>query len=189
MENKKMKEYSVKSYSFSELDEKAQGKAIEDHANFLNNYMDNDDLAERMNGVLAAILGFDYHSGQPLKVEDWDLSYSQGSHVGIKGEITRDDAPLFAWSGNVHSLALNYHHYYGQQVMAYDEEGEELDTDKDLKDLIYGLAQDLMAAGYKEIEYRTSRPVVIESIEINGYEFNADGSIFSGIGAELVGAE
>ena len=176
-----MKEYTLTTYSFSELSEDAQEKAIDTHAQFLNEVMDSDEIAEVMNWKLADSVGYtdmDNVNECPLKVYDWDLGYSQGSHVGIKGEATREQCPNLAWINGVGSVSLSYHHYYGQQVTLYDIEGEELDdVNEDFKDSIYSLSQDLMRAGYAEIEYQTSRESVIESIEANGCDFHENGDI------------
>ena len=120
---------------------------------------------------------------RPLEVDDWDLGYSQGSHVGIKGEATRKQCPNLAWPEGADSVSLSYHHYYGQQGTLYNSDGEELDdTDKDFSDSIYSLSQDLMRAGYAEMDYQASREVVIESIETNSYEYYEDGELVSGKG-------
>ena len=176
-----MKEYTLTTYSFSELGEEAQEKAIEKHTEFLNTVMEPDDIAEVMNWKLAELAGYtdmDNVEECPLKVDDWDLGYVQGSHVGIKGEATREQCPNLAWPEGADSVSLSYHHYYGQQGTLYNSDGEELDdTDKDFSDSIYSLSQDLMRAGYAEIEYQTSRESVVESIEVNGYDFHENGDI------------
>ena len=176
-----MKEYTLTTYSFSELSEDAQEKAIDKHAQFLNEVMDSDEIAEVMNWKLAELAGYPNINDMeecPLKVYDWDISYSQGSHVGIKGGATREECPNLAWPEGSISVSLSYHNYYRQQVTLYDMEGEELDdVSEDFKDSIYSLSQDLMRAGYTEIEYQTSRESVIESIEANGYDFHENGDI------------
>ena len=175
-----MQEYALTTYSFNELSEEAQEKAIEKHTEFLNEIMDCDELAEVMNWKLATLTGQTDEEDRLFQVDDWDLGYSQGSHVGIKGEATRAQCPSLAWPEGADSVSLSYHHYYGQQGTLYDAEGEEMDdVDKNFSDSIYSLAQDLMSAGYKEIEYQTSEEVVKESILANEYDFHDDGSLVS----------
>ena len=184
-----MKEYTLTAYSFDELGKEAQDKALEDHARFLDEVMDCADIALTMNESLASLI---LYRGDgvycPLKVEDWDISYTQGRHVGIAGEISRDLAPGISWPTGSDSVILSYHHYYGQQVRLFDKEGEELDVSDEFKESIYQLSRKLMEAGVKELEYQVSLPVVKDSIVNNDYEFNLNGSLIPRKYTQLISA-
>lgn len=160
-----MKEYKVTRYSFNELSEEARERAIVREQELTHEFLPTEVVGEVLAEEVSLALSGDREAliGS-LKSKAWDLSYSQGSHVGIDGEIEVSKAPLINWPAGAHSVKFNHHHYYGQRVTLFNSEGDELDDSGELRDELRKVERSIMSAGYKFIDGMTSREVAIESL-------------------------
>ena len=161
-----MKEYTITRYSFDELSDEGKEIAITNERQALSEYDDNDITSEVLGEEISfALTGNRETLIGSLKSRDWDLSYCQGDHVGIDGEIEVSDAPLIAWPIGAHSVKFTYHHYYGQRITLYDSEGEELDDNKVLSEQLRTIERTVRRAGYSFLESLTTREIAIDNLK------------------------
>jgi len=187
-----------KLYNFDELSESAQDAAIESIGTMNQEYFDPAELTYQFELALEE-WGFPCDKN----AIEWSLSYSQGDGVAFYGSINlktyltktkqltkfrpllnNPDIYLEAFIGR-NSYGSHYSHWNTMDValdVSHDEReltpGEhalyEL-LQESLEENVVEVSQELERMGYAELEYISSREYIIEQIEINEWEFTADG--------------
>ena len=177
-ESKEMKDYTVRRYSFDELEGEARAKAIEEMRNSLYEIVGEDELTEYLTDVTMEALGGE---SEGVRVA-YSLSYCQGDGVAIYGTIKREDAPDLSWpQGSTYveltrnQWGIHYSHYNSFNVEAYDEEGEVIEDSKILETQLRDLCRELESKGYKYIEGSCSEEVALDQLEDAGDVFTIDG--------------
>jgi len=181
-----MKDYTLRLYSFNELDNDAREKAIYEMRNRLHEWIGERDITDYLDNKIFDALGGD------ADVEIcYSLSYCQGDGVALYGRIYKDNAPALTWPDRVtyvdlvkNSWGYRYSHWNSFNVEASDEHDEPVDLagtviEQQLRDL----CKDLERAGYRYIEAESSEEAAIAYIEDNyDDEFLPNGRIASRVG-------
>jgi hypothetical protein len=190
-------------YGLDELDADAQQKAIEHVAAKLGDDWwdshDIQDITDVMMYALADELGApnlgewgvaDYPGIDGVDPDGWDLD--RGSYLGLKGTLTRENAPKLPWQPGLVEVLLSTGRDYTTVDVQWDEDERDPEQERDLtvvreecKMLADAMEQAVeramgaaLAAGRKELEYKTSEEYARETIEANGYEFLEDGTMY-----------
>lgn len=171
-----MKQKVINIYSFSELDENIQGKAIEKLYDINVNY------------------------------EWWESTYDDAKEIGLKitgFDIDRDNYCKGAFTNDACYTANKILESHGNTCETYkdaeeflkvrdelintapkDENGafeDETDLDRSLDNLencfLHTLLEDYRIILSNEYEYLTSKEAILETIEANEYEFDEEGNI------------
>jgi hypothetical protein len=175
-----MKEYTVKRYSFNELEGEARERAIKAMSIRLNEWIDEREITDYLTGEIEEALG-----GSPEDIElRYSLGYSQGDGVAIYGQITREEAPNLTWPAKAeyveltrNSWATHNSHYNTFNVTAFDGDEEELESAGVLEVQLRDLCKESARAGYKYIEDQSSISTAISYLEENYEdEFTLDGT-------------
>ena len=176
-----MKEYTVKRYSFSELEGEAREKAISVMQRSLNEWIDERELTDYLEGQIDDALGGDLISYE-LR---YSLGYSQGDGVAIYGRISREEAPNLTWPAKAEYVnlvrnqwATHYSHYNTFSVEAYDSDEESVSLEGEvIETQLRDLCKELATKGYKYIENSTDEERAIQYLE-DEYEdeFTIDGT-------------
>jgi hypothetical protein len=175
-----VKEYTVKRYSFSELKGEARERAIKDMQRRLNEWIDERELTDYLNGQIEDALG-----GELISYDlRYSLGYSQGDGVAIYGQITREEAPNLTWPARAEYVnlvrnqwATHYSHYNTFSVEAYDADEESVSLEGEVIETQFrDLCRELAIKGYKYIESSSDEESAITYIEdIYEDEFTLDG--------------
>lgn len=183
-----MKEYTVKRYSFSELSEHARERAIKDMQRRLNEWIDEREITDYLNGQIDDALG-----GELISYDlRYSLGYSQGDGVAIYGQITREEAPNLTWPARAEYVnlvrnqwATHYSHYNTFSVEAYDADEESVSLEGEVIETQFrDLCRELATKGYKYIESSTDEESAIRYIEDNYEdEFTLEG-VYAPISSE-----
>jgi len=175
-----MKEYTVKRYSFSELEGDARERAIKDMRNRLLEWIDEREITDYLSGQIDDALG-----GEPISYElRYSLGYSQGDGVAIYGRISREEAPNLTWPEGVAFVELtrnqwsnHYSHYNSFNVSGFNEDEDEGYDCHVIEGQLRDLCKDLANKGYKYIENSTDEESAIRYLEDNYEdEFTIDGT-------------
>lgn len=161
-----MRTIRIKLYKFSELSKEAKNKARD-------NWYENEDypfLSETLTESCYYLLNENGCTYSDIKLL-YSLSYSQGDGLCFTGSISKN--------GNTLNLTHNYRYYFASSVqMTYtDNEGEEVDEIKELRDIYFEVCKQLEKEGYGEIEYRMTDDECSNLFEENEYEFTKDGKL------------
>jgi len=174
-----MKDYTVRRYSFDELEGEARETAITNMQDRLAEWLDSHEITDYLTGKLEDALG-----GESALDIAYSLSYSQGDGVALYGRLYAKECPnLTLPDGTNHiellknSLSNHYSHYNTFNVEAYDVDYEPIDlTDTVIVPQLRDLCKELARAGYKYIESASSRESAISYLDDNyGDEFTFDG--------------
>ena len=175
-----MKEYTVKRYSFSELEGEARATAIKDMQRRLNEWIDEREITDYLNGQIEDALG-----GELISYDlRYSLGYSQGDGVAIYGQITREEAPNLTWPARAEYVNLvrnqwstHYSHYNTFSVEAYDADEESVSLEGAVIETQFrDLCRELATKGYRYIESSTNEESAIQYLEDNYEdEFTLDG--------------
>jgi hypothetical protein len=159
-----MRTIETKVYSFSELSNEAKEKAIEKYYENENYPFLSDDLTESCKEYLKE----NNCIYRDIKLY-YSLSNCQGDGLCFIGEIEKD--------GKLLKLTHNWRYYYASSVDMefYDENGEEIEEVKELKDIYFDICNKLENEGYGIIEYRMDNEEFCEFSDENGYEYTEDG--------------
>ena len=167
-----MKDYTVRRFTFSELNEGARERAISKLQDTLLEYLDEREITDYLRGQIEGALGG--YPDEDIEIA-YSLSYCQGDGVAIYGMLRRSDAPDLTWPVNADHVTLtrnswghHYSHYNSFSVDVCDEEGEiveEVEGNRVLETQLRDLCRELERAGYKYIEGMTSREAAIEYLE------------------------
>lgn len=173
-----MKEYTVRRYSFTELDEKAKEGAISAMRESLYEVISEDALTDYLTDRVMDALG---GGSEDIKLA-YSLSYCQGDGVAIYGTIQREDAPDLSWPGGASYVELSknswghhYSHYNSFNVDVYDEEGEVIADSRIIETQLRDLCRQLERDGYKYIEGSTTEEVATDQLMEAGDVFTIDG--------------
>ena len=165
-----MNEYTVRRYSFSELNEEARNKAIADTRNRLLNWLSEEEITDYLEGKLEEDLG-----SLPDDITiAYSLSYCQGDGVALYGRIYKSEAPDLSWPEGSHYIDLvrnswsnHYSHYNSFNVELSDENDEPIDlSGSSIEKQLRLLCKKLETLGYKYIERETN--------EISALQFLTD---------------
>ena len=197
-----MKIYKITTYSFSELSEEAQEKAIDDNRHWNTDYEWWDYICEDAK-TIGALLGIDindiYFSGFYSQGDGamftGNYSYKAGSTKAVKAYAPLDK-DLHEIAQNLQDIQKQYFycitastshsgHYYHSgcmQVNVYGDDdilGYERELpEEDITNQLRYFADWIYSQLEKEYEYLTSDEVVKESLIANEVEFNVNGSIY-----------
>jgi hypothetical protein len=155
-----MNEYTVRRYSFSELNEEARAKAIADTRNRLLNWLGEEEITNYLEYKLEEDLG-----SLPTNITiAYSLSYCQGDGVALYGRLHKGEATDLSWPEGAYyvdlvrnSWANHYSHYNTFNVEAYDENDEPIDlAGSPLEEQLRHLCKRLETLGYRYIENETN---------------------------------
>lgn len=155
-----MNEYTVRRYSFSELNEEAQSKAIEDTRTRLLNWLGEEEITNYLEYKLEEDLG-----SLPTNITiAYSLSYCQGDGVALYGRLHKGEATDLSWPEGAYYVDLvrnswsnHYSHYNTFNVEAYDENDEPIDlAGSPLEEQLRHLCKRLETLGYRYIENETN---------------------------------
>lgn len=161
-----MQEYTVRRYSFSELNEEARAKAIADTRNRLLNWLGEEEITDYLEGKLEEDLG-----SLPEEITiAYSLSYCQGDGVALYGRIYRKEAKDLSWpEGSLYvdlernSWSNHYSHYNSFNVVVRDENDELVDlSGSPIEDQLRDLCKKLEKLGYRYIENETNELSAIQ---------------------------
>ena len=167
-----MKDYTVRRFAFSELNEGARERAITKLQDTLLEYLDEREITDYLRGQIEGSLG-----GCPDEDIEiaYSLSYCQGDGVAIYGMLRRSDAPDLTWPVNADHVTLtrnswgrHYSHWNSFSVEIYDVDGETVedsDGTRILETQLRDLCRELERAGYKYIEGMTIREAALEYLQ------------------------
>ena len=164
-----MKEYVVRRYSFSELNEEAREKAIDDIQRHLLEWLSERELTDYLEGKLEEDLG-----SLPDDITiAYSLSYCQGDGVALYGRIYKREAPSFTWPEGSYYVDLvrnswsnHYSHYNTFNVELSNENDEPIDlSGSHIEEQLRTLCKKLETLGYKYIENETSRESAISFLK------------------------
>lgn len=181
-----MKDYTLRLYSFNELDEQGKEKAIEEMQNRLHEWIGEEELTDFLTYKLEEAIS----DRQELEIQ-YSLSYCQGDGVALYGRIYREQAPALTWPDRVAYVDLlrgqwsnRYSHYNSFNVEASDEADEPVDLARTvIEQQLRDLCKDLERAGYKYMEGATSKEAAIAYIEDNyADDFLPNGRVASRVG-------
>lgn len=167
-----MKEVTIQTYKFSELSDDAKQKAIEKHLDILSFY------------------------------EWWDFIYDDAKRLGLKInsfdlyprtiDITFEDDPdnvanaiQEEWGDgtDLHIYAKEYLSRYKQIVELVEKDIEWESASDEINELndyfLQKIGRCFLSFLQSEYEWRTSSEAIGEELEINDYEFTADGRRFN----------
>ena len=184
-----MKEYTVRRYSFNELQGEAREKAVTEMRQLLSAADFSYELEEYLTECVDTAVG---GSNEGLEVH-FSLSYCQGDGVALYGRLDRDEAPDLSWPEGASYAQLtrnqwsnHYSHYNSFNVEVFNAEDEEVEVgyiEEQLRDLCRQLARD----GYNFIEGVSSEEAALEMLAEAGEVFIIDGtwSLPAGIVSEV----
>lgn len=161
-----MNEYTVRRYSFSELNEEARAKAITDTRNRLLNWLGEEEITDYLEGKLEEDLG-----SLPEEITiAYSLSYRQGDGVALYGRIYRKEAKDLSWPEGAYyadlvrnSLSNHYSHYNTFNLEVSDENGDPIDlSGSPIEEQLRDLCKKLEKLGYRYIENETSELSAIQ---------------------------
>ena len=166
-----MKTYTVKRYSFNELNAEAQAAAIENERKCSWESFPDFLMEEDMNFKAASLLSddIDVSLSSDTKVF-YSLSYCQGDGARLDGRIFKTDAPNLPWPENAAYLDIDgdsrYYHHRSFSVEIYDEEGEYLDDlNSSMLEALRDICVKLERYGYKWIEDWNSEERIREELQ------------------------
>ena len=175
-----MQDYTVRRYSFDELEGEARETAITNMSNRLSEWTDEREITEYLRDKLVIALGGE---GKDIAIS-YSLGYSQGDGVALYGRLYAKECPNLTLPDGTHHIKLvknqwahHSSHYNTFNVEAYDVDYETIDlTDTVIETQLRDLCKDLARAGYKYIESACSRESAISYLEDNyGDDFTLDG--------------
>lgn len=166
-----MRTVRTKLYKFSELNEKAQEKAIEKFYYVNVDYEWWETIYEDANNIGLKITGFDLYRNHNVQSE-FLLAANE-----VAANIFRDHGETCETYKTAKSFMEGWEPVFATYMET--EEGEDKLIDMEDEFLKF-ILEDYSIMLQHEYEYLTSREAIVESIEANEYEFLEDGSIFRG---------
>jgi hypothetical protein len=174
----RMNEYTVRRYSFSELNEEARDKAIEETRSRLLEWLREEEITDYLEGKLEEDLG---SLPEDITIA-YSLSYCQGDGVALYGRIYKSEAPDLSWPEGSHYVDLvrnswsnHYSHYNSFNVELSDENDEPIDlSGSSIEDQLRHLCKRLETLGYRYIENETNEISALQFL--NDQESEEEGS-------------
>lgn len=179
-------EHARFSYSFDELSEAAQTRAIEAIANKLSGDWWDEGNVEEVGGVIlfkfaesiGADLGeADFPGIQGVKLGSWSASYVQGDYVGFSGRLTRDNAPSLPWIDGVDHVTLEEGRSSTSIWFAMGDNAADGIDVSPIRESIQAALHEALQAGYRQVDYIGSEENARFHIETGDHEFNIDGKL------------
>lgn len=165
-----MKEVTVQTYKFSELSDDAKKKAIETHWDVLSFFEWWDFIYDDAKRLGLKINAFDLY---PKSI---DITY-QDDPEDVANTILKE----YGHPMDIRNLATEYLARYKQiEQLVEDDEilpSDELEQLND--DFLHDLGECFLTFLNSEYEWRTSDEAIGEELEINDYDFTADGKKFN----------
>jgi hypothetical protein len=171
-----MQEYTVRRYSFAELNEEARENAIENAQRYLHEWLGEREITDYLEGKLEEDLG-----SLPTNLTiAYSLSYCQGDGVALYGRLHKGEATDLSWPEGAYyadlvrnSLSNHYSHYNTFNLEVSDENGDPIDlSGSAIEDQLRDLCKKLEKLGYRYIENETSRESAIRFLEDQDSEEN-----------------
>lgn len=165
-----MKEVIVQTYKFSELSDDAKKKAIEEHWNVLSFFEWWDFIYDDAKRLGLKINAFDLY---PKSI---DITY-QDDPEDVANAILKE----YGHSMDIHNTATEYLARYNQieQLVEEDEILPSDELEQLNEDFLHDLGECFLSLLNSEYEWRTSDEAIGEELEINDYDFTADGNRFN----------
>lgn len=162
-----MRILETKVYKFNELSLEAKEKAIEKYYENENYHFLGDDLLESCKEYLREKECTFYN----IRVF-YSLNNCQGDGLCFEGELFNKD-------GDEMTLKHvgRYSHAKSVEMNFYNSEGEEVDENKELKNIYFEICDKLEKEGYSIIEYRMDENEFNELSEANEWEYTETGSL------------
>jgi hypothetical protein len=180
-------------YTLDELEPDARERAIENVAEKLGGEWwessDTDDISAVMRYTLANKLGTPGHGDwgvgdfpgiDGVELRSWDLD--RGSYLGLKGTLTRENAPALPWSDGVIEVTLTEGRDYTSISVEFDDEMATPDIELiegQMDEAVRDAMHEAMRDGRAEMEYKTGPECAREDIEANEREFYEDGTLYA----------
>lgn len=165
-----MKEVIVQTYKFSELSDDAKKKAIEKHWDKMIEWDWWEFIYEDAKRIGLKINGFDVYR------KSIDITY-QDDPEDVANTILKE----YGHSMDILNLATEYIARYKQIEQLVDEDeilpSDELEQLNE--DFLHDLGECFLIFLNSEYEWRTSDEAIGEELEINDYDFTADGNKFN----------
>lgn len=175
-----MKTVSINVYSFSELSEEAKQKALNKLADINFNYEWWDDIYEDAKYIGLKLTSFDLDRNRHCKGEFLlDAQEVANKIISEHGEScsTYETAKNFLseWSDLVskYSDGINTDIVTEDNQYDFDQEADDLENE-----FLSSLCEDYSMILQRDYEYRYSEEAIIETIEVNEYEFTENGDLF-----------
>jgi hypothetical protein len=171
-----MQEYTVRRYSFAELNEEARENAIENAQRYLHEWLGEREITDYLEGKLEEDLG-----SLPTNLTiAYSLSYCQGDGVALYGRLHKGEATDLSWPEGAYyadlvrnSLSNHYSHYNTFNLEVSDENGDPIDlSGSAIEEQLRHLCKRLETLGYRYIENETSRESAIRFLEDQDSEEN-----------------
>lgn len=165
-----MKEVTIQTYKFSELSDDAMQKAIEKHWDIMTDWSWWEFIYEDAKRIGLNIRSFDLYSKQI------DITYDDDPD-DVANAILKE----YGSAMDIYRYATEYLERY-KQIEELVDEDEILPSDEveELnEEFLHDLGECFLSFLNSEYEWRTSDEAVAEEIEINDYDFTADGRRFN----------
>lgn len=155
-----------KVYTFNELNDNAQQKAIEKIAEFQTDYEWWDSVYEDAKTIGLKITEFELDRG----------SYAKGEFINNAKEVAESILENHGESCETYKTAQIYLNEYKKLIPDENGEVDSEDIDNEFK---RSLLEDYRIMLQHEYEYLNSEESIKETIEANNYQFTEDGKLFS----------
>lgn len=171
-----MRTIRTKVYKFDELSEDAKQKAIEEFCNINVDYEWWDSVYYDAENIGLKITGFDIDRGSYCNGE-FNLAAPE-----VAANIIREHGDMCETYKTASSFIEEWQPVFNNYMDENSEDYESRDSEDKLLELetefLNSLLEDYRIILQNEYEYLTSEESIIETIQINEYEFKADGTLF-----------
>lgn len=165
-----MKEVTIQTYKFSELSDDAKQKAIEKHWDVMTNWSWWEFIYEDAKRIGLNIRSFDLY---PKQI---DITYEDDPE-DVANAIMKE----YGSAMDLYKLAAEYLDRYKQieELVDEDEILPSDDLDALNEEFLHDIGECFLSFLNSEYEWRTSSESIGEELEINDYDFTADGKRFN----------
>lgn len=171
-----MKTHTITTYSFSELSEQAQQKAIYNCININTDYEWWEFIYEDAKNIGLKITSFDLDRNKHAKGEFIN------SATEIAADILREHGPKCETYILAEQFLEKFNPLFAEYMDETSEKYETWQTENELQELedefLSELLEEYSVILQKEYEYLISDEAIIETIEANEYEFTENGNIY-----------
>lgn len=176
-----MRTVRIKVYKFAELSEKSKEKVIEKFSNINVDHEWWESTYDDAENIGLKLTGFDLDRG----------SYCKGEFIDSANETANKILKEHGENCGTYKTAAGFLDNWKELVKKYSDgvntdrvsEGKEYEFDQEADELesqfLKALLNDYLTMLRDGYEYLTGRDAVIEMIDVNEYEFTADGNFFS----------